>query len=198
MRSIGSLFDLEVVTVNLLQGWMIQMCSLGEELRVVNIRSRGSVTTVGQLLGNHVDIVERDFSFFTETETDDTLHSRVDCLIESHDNVVARFPLEPPLSGDDVIRVDFLASQNLDSKSFYSYPSLRPAESLVFWVEEACILEALNRIRVVNACSTKGLDAPIPMIFMVYYFNYSPTDIPPPTNVFRLSIAYYNMLQNSN
>lgn len=108
----------------------------------------------------------------------------MNCLIESYDNVVTRLPLEPPLPGDDVIRVDCLPSQNFDSKSFYSYPSLRPAESLVFWVEEACILEALNRITLVKACSTKGLAAPRPMIFMAYYFNYSPIGIPPEQTFF--------------
>lgn len=30
------------------------------------------------------------------------------------------------------------------------YPSLRPAESLVFCVDDACIFEALNCIKVVN------------------------------------------------
>lgn len=63
-----------MVSVNLHQSRVIQMCSLREELRVVDIRSRGSVATVRQLLRNHIDIVERYFSFFTETETDDTLH----------------------------------------------------------------------------------------------------------------------------
>lgn len=66
----------------------------------------------------------------------------MDGLILTDDNILASLPLESSLPRDDIIRVNLLITEYFHPASRYAYPSRRPAESLVFCVEEACILEA--------------------------------------------------------
>lgn len=68
----------------------------------------------------------------------------VNGLILADDNIVSWFPLEPSLPSNDIIRIYLSPSQNLYSKYKTIYPSLLPAESFVFWVDEACILDAIK------------------------------------------------------
>lgn len=170
------------------------MCSLWEKFRVIYVRSWSPMFAVWQLLGNHIDVVKRNFSFVTQTETHNSFHSRMDCLVKSHYHVVARLPFKSSLPCNDIVGINFLSPKDLDPSSIDSYPRRRPAESLVFCVEEACIFDALNRMKVVKACNTRGLDDPRPMIFMTYYFNYSPTNTLIAFNICDLFVVCCDML----
>lgn len=74
----------------------------------------------------------------------------MDGLVLADDNILAGLPLETPLSRDYIIGVNLLIAKHFHSASRYAYPSRRPAESFVFCVEEACILEAKKKREVVS------------------------------------------------
>lgn len=124
--------------------------AVGEEFGVVHVGRGRGVLAVGEGLGEDVDVVEGDFALMGDAEVDDALDAAVDGLVEAHHHVVAGLPLEAALAGDDVPGVDFLLAVHLETAWGEEYPRRRPAESLVFCVEEACILEAKNTTEVVS------------------------------------------------
>lgn len=121
---------------------VVPLCSLREQLRVINIWRRRPILTVRQLLRDYINQVVGNFPLVAQSKTNFSLYFGVDSLVQAYYYVATRLPFETSLPGDDVIRVHFLPPEYFDSACGYGYPNLRPAESLVFWVEEACILEA--------------------------------------------------------
>jgi len=63
-------------------------------------------------------------------------------LIKANNHIFPRLPLETSLSSNYIVGINSFTSEFFDTTSFHSYPSRLPAESLVFWVELACIFEA--------------------------------------------------------
>ena len=121
---------------------MVAAGALGEEFGVVVVGTGRAVFAVGKGLWLDVDVVEGHLAFVGQSKLDDAFDLRMDGLILTDDHILAGLPLETPLSRDDVVGVNLLIAQHFHSASRYAYPSRRPAESLVFCVEEACILEA--------------------------------------------------------
>jgi hypothetical protein len=119
-------------------------CPFGEQFRVVVVGQRSTVFAVWQCFWLHVHVVEGHLALVRNPEFDDSLDAGVDGLVQPHDDVLARLPFEAPLTCDDVVGVDLLLAEHLDAEWKSHYPSLLPAESLVFCVEEACILEAMK------------------------------------------------------
>lgn len=111
---------------------MVGLSPLWEQLWVVYIRRRSPVLSIRQLLGYHVDEVVRYLTLLGKPEADFSLYLGVDGLIKTDDNVVTRLPFEAALPGDDVVGVDLLPTEYFDTAYGEKYPSLRPAESLVF------------------------------------------------------------------
>lgn len=98
-------------------------------------------------------------------ELDDSFDFRVDGLIFANDDVASRLPFEASLAGDDVVGVHLLIAEHFHAALMKEYPSRLPAESLVFWVEEACIFEAMKYTEVVRGL--KARDNLWANIFMV-------------------------------
>lgn len=70
----------------------------------------------------------------------------MDRVVLAENRVFARVKLQTSLPDDDVIRKDFLPAKLLDTSiNRQSLPRRRPAESFVFCVDDACILEAKKR-----------------------------------------------------
>ena len=113
---------------------------------MVIIWNWSSLPTVRQLLRYHIDIIEWHLSLSTFPKMNDSFHFRMQCLVNSNYYILSWLPFESSLSRNDVVRVYFLTSKFFDAWWCDEYPNLLPAESLVFWVEEACILDALNTI----------------------------------------------------
>jgi hypothetical protein len=121
---------------------VVEGCAFGEEFGVVHVGRGRGVLAVGEGFGEDIDVVEGDFAFMRDAEVDDALDAAVDGLVQTDHHVVAGLPLEAALAGDDVAGVDLLFAVHLETGWGEEYPRRRPAESLVFCVEEACILEA--------------------------------------------------------
>lgn len=125
------------------QQWRVVAAgTLGEEFGVVVVGTRWPVLAVREGFWFYVNVVEGHLALVGQSELDDPFDLSMDGLILTNDNILACLPLESPLPGDDVIRVNLLITEYFHSAWRYAYPSRRPAESLVFCVEEACILEA--------------------------------------------------------
>ena len=122
---------------------------------MVVVWNRSSMSTVRQLLGYHVDIIKRHLSLSTFPKMNDTFHLRMQRLVKPNYYILSWLPFESSLSSNDVVRIYFLSSKFFDARWFDAYPNLLPAESLVFWVEEACILDALNTILWVSCSMEK-------------------------------------------
>lgn len=139
-----------MVLVSLHYLWVIHRCTLGEQLRVIDVRRWRPVPSVWQLLRNHVDEVVGNLPLLAHAETDFALDLGVDSLVEPHNNVAPGFPLEASLPCDDIVGIDLLSPESLDTTCNPRYPNRLPAESFVFCVEDACILEAQKQILVVR------------------------------------------------
>lgn len=123
---------------------MVAGCAFGEKFRMVVVRKRRGVLPIGEFLGFDVDVVEGDFALMGNSELDDAFDAGMDSLIDTHDDIFAGLPFESSLTRDDVIGINFLIAQHLHTMWLRRYPRRRPAESFVFCVEEACILEAMK------------------------------------------------------
>lgn len=56
---------------------------------MIVVWSRGSLRPVYQSLRNHVDVIERDFAFSAQPETDDAFHFGMDSLVETYNDIMA-------------------------------------------------------------------------------------------------------------
>ncbi len=97
-------------------------------------------------------------------------------LISAYYHVLAWFPLKSSLPCNDIIGIDLLTSQFFYTNCNERYPKRLPAESLVFWVEEACILEALKQIKLVSENTPNDLDLEIAkrFIFIILMIKVDP------------------------
>ena len=71
--------------------------------------------SIGQNFRNHIDVVKRDFSLVAESKVDLSLNFGVNSLVETHDDIFSRLPLETSLPSDDIIGIDFLSSKFFNS-----------------------------------------------------------------------------------
>ena len=78
-----------MISIDLTQLWVVMLCTVWKQFRVIVVWSRGSLCPVYQSLRNHVDVIERDFAFSAQPETDDTFHFCMDSLVETYNDVVA-------------------------------------------------------------------------------------------------------------
>lgn len=140
-----------MILVERLQRGVVGSRPIREQFGVIVVGTGSTSLPVGKTSREYVNEVVGHFSFRAQSEVDDSLGGGVDGLILADDHIVPRLPLEPPLPGDDVVGHHLFSSELFESKWLNANPSLRPAESLVFWVEEACILEAWKTMRWVRA-----------------------------------------------
>ncbi len=129
--------------------------SLREQLRMIKVRFGNFTLSVREHCWNYINYFIRHFSILTISKINFSFDSGVNSLVLSYNYILSWLPLEPSLSRDDIIGKYFLASKFFYSNHYeWMYPNLLPAESLLFWVEEACILDAQKLIFVVSCLKT--------------------------------------------
>lgn len=131
-----------MVLIRYLNFRVILGSSFGKKLWMIVIWARSPIFTIGKSFWNDINVVKGYFSLVAYPKKYLSLHFCMYSLIKPNNNIFSRLPLEPSLSRNDIIRVNSLSSKLLDTLLNQNYPRRLPAESLVFWVELACIFEA--------------------------------------------------------
>lgn len=123
---------------------MVFCCSFWKKFRVVDVWRWWLSFSVRKLLRNDVQEVELLLSPLARPEIDLSLDCCMDRMVDTKMSVLSWVVLQTPLPDDNIVRKCLLSSKFLNTSITIWLPNLLPAESFVFWVEDACILEASN------------------------------------------------------
>jgi len=151
---------------------MIFGSSFREKFRMIVVRPWSYMFPVRKYFRNHINIIKFDFSLVWLSEMYCPFYFWMNSLVFSNYYIISRFPLESSLSSYDIIWIDFSPSEYFYSEYLIEYPKRLPAESLVFWVDEACILDASKNIVRVSWLKPKQLDKLEVILFICIMKKY--------------------------
>lgn len=138
------------VVLQFLEWWVVLCCSFWEKLGMINVWRWRLSFSVRQFLRNDVQEVKLSLSPLTRPEVHLSLNCCMNRMVDTEMSVLSRMVLQASLPDDDIVRKCLFSSEFLNTSITIFIPNLLPAESLVFWVDEACIFEASKRSCIVS------------------------------------------------